>query len=63
MYFWLEMKPGVVSSVVMSDLRFMVHKALEEAGIAVPFPQRDVHLDATRPLQVEITGARPAAAG
>jgi small-conductance mechanosensitive channel len=45
----------------MSDLRFMVHKALEEAGIAIPFPQRDVHLDAARPLQVELTRARPAA--
>jgi potassium-dependent mechanosensitive channel len=63
MYLWLEMKPGVASTVVMSDLRFMVHRALEEAGVAVPFPQRDVHLDATRPLQVEITGGRPAAAG
>jgi small-conductance mechanosensitive channel len=61
MYFWLEMRPGVNSQVVMSDLRFMVHKALEEAGIAVPFPQRDVHLDATRPLQVELKRGRPAA--
>jgi len=61
MYFWLEMRPGVNSAVVMSDLRFMVHKALEEAGIAIPFPQRDVHLDAARPLQVELTRARPAA--
>ena len=62
MYFWLEMKPGVVTTVVMSDLRFMVHKALEEAGIGIPFPQRDVHLDTARPLQVEITGGRPGAA-
>jgi small-conductance mechanosensitive channel len=61
MHFWLEMRPGVNSSVVMSDLRFMVHKALEEAGIAVPFPQRDVHFDAARPLQVELTRGRPAA--
>ena len=61
MYFWLEMRPGVNSSVVMSDLRFMVHKALEEAGIAIPFPQRDLHLDAARPLQVELTRVRPAA--
>jgi small-conductance mechanosensitive channel len=63
MYFWLEMRPGVVSTVVMSDLRFMVHRALEEAGIAVPFPQRDVHLDASRPLRVEITGTRAGSAG
>jgi small-conductance mechanosensitive channel len=58
MYFWLEMRPGVNSAVVMSDLRFMVHKALEEAGIAIPFPQRDLHLDAARPLQVELLPRR-----
>lgn len=63
MYFWLELKPGVNSAVVMSDLRFMVHRSLDEAGIAIPFPQRDVHLDAARPLPVEIVPARPAAAG
>jgi len=61
MHFWLELRPGVASPVVMSDLRFMVHKALEEAGIAVPFPQRDVHLDTARPLQVEVRRGRPAA--
>jgi small-conductance mechanosensitive channel len=54
MHFWLEIKSGVSSLVVMSDLRFMVHRALEEAGIAIPFPQRDVHLDAARPLRVEV---------
>jgi small-conductance mechanosensitive channel len=53
----------VNSAVVMSDLRFMVHKRLDEAGIAIPFPQRDLHLDAARPLQVELTRSRPAAAG
>ncbi len=63
MYFWLEMRPGVNSAVVMSDLRFMVHKRLDEAGIAIPFPQRDVHLDAARPLQVQLTRSPPAAAG
>jgi small-conductance mechanosensitive channel len=54
MQFWLEMKPGVSSVIIMSDLRFMVYKALDEAGIAIPFPQRDVRLDTARPLQVEL---------
>jgi small-conductance mechanosensitive channel len=39
----------------------MVHKALEEAGVTMPFPQRDVRLEAARPLQVELTRGRPAA--
>jgi len=60
MYFWLEMRPNVNSSVVMSDLRFMMHRSLEEAGIGIAYPQRDVHLDTARPLQVELRRARPA---
>jgi potassium efflux system protein len=63
MHFWVEMRPGVSSLVIMSDLRFMVHRALEEAGIAIPFPQRDVHLDASRPLQVELLSGRATPSG
>ena len=33
-----------VSLTTRSDLRFAIHKALKEAGIEIPFPQRDVHL-------------------
>jgi small-conductance mechanosensitive channel len=29
---------------VASDLRFSIHKALSEAGIEIPFPQRDIHV-------------------
>ncbi len=32
----------------------MIDKRLAEAGIAMPFPQRDVHVDSSRPLQVEV---------
>ena len=63
MYFWLELNPGVNSAVVMSDLRYMVKKSFDEAGIAMPFPQRDVHLDTLRPLQVEVLQERPASSG
>ena len=63
MYFWVEMRPSVSSLVIMSDLRFMVHRALEEAGITIPFPQRDVHLSATGPLQVEVLPGGAAARG
>jgi potassium efflux system protein len=29
---------------VASDLRYTIHKALKEAGIEIPFPQRDVNV-------------------
>jgi potassium-dependent mechanosensitive channel len=33
-----------VSLITRSDLRFAIHKELKEAGIEIPFPQRDIHL-------------------
>jgi potassium efflux system protein len=41
-----------------SDLRFMIDKALHEAGITVAFPQRDIHFDSTQPLQIELATPR-----
>ena len=46
-----------------SDLRFMIDKALADTGIAVPFPQRDIHFDTTRPLRVEVSAPEPKTAG
>jgi potassium-dependent mechanosensitive channel len=52
--FWLEMRPEIDSYMVRSDLRFMIEEALSDSGIIIAFPQRDVHLDTARPLQVEV---------
>jgi small-conductance mechanosensitive channel len=57
LYYWLELKPGVESPTVASDLRFMIEKTLTENGVGIAFPQRDVHLDAARPLPVQIVAA------
>ena len=54
LYFWIDVKAGTSGPVVMSDLRFMIEKSFAEGGISMAFPQRDVHLDTTRPLQVEL---------
>ena len=35
---------------VGSDLRHMIAGAFAEKGIAMAFPQRDIHLDAARPV-------------
>jgi small-conductance mechanosensitive channel len=52
--FWIDYAKGADARQIASDLRFMADKVLAEAGIGIPFPQRDVHLDASRPLQVEV---------
>ena len=54
LYFWIDVQAGTSAQVVMSDLRFMIEKSFAEGGISMAFPQRDVHLDTTRPLQVEL---------
>jgi len=39
---------------VLSDLRHAIDRGFRAADMEIPFPQRDVHLDTTRPLQVQL---------
>ena len=52
--FWIDYGPEVNPSQVASDLRFMIDKRFAEENIVLAFPQRDVHLDSTNPLLVEV---------
>ncbi|MCL4692319.1 MAG: mechanosensitive ion channel [Candidatus Hydrogenedentes bacterium] len=54
-YFWLTVGPATDSRVVRSDIRHRIDKLFREAGIVIAFPQRDVHLDVTGPLDVRVT--------
>jgi potassium efflux system protein len=51
-HFWIRMRNLMDRSRVESDIRFAIDDAFREAGITIAFPQRDVHLDAARPLEV-----------
>lgn len=55
LYFWIEQNEKTSAIVVESDLRIMIDKRLAESGISVPFPQRDVHLEMSKPLQISLT--------
>ena len=57
--YWVRLDSPRAGPVIDSDLRFAIHDALAEAGIAIAFPQRDVHLDVPGALRVELmrTGA------
>ena len=63
LYYWLDIRAGTVARVVASDLRSMVEASFGDHGIAIAFPQRDVHLDTAKPLAVRIVNeaAGPAA--
>jgi potassium efflux system protein len=55
LYFWVELGPHTNPMIVTSDLRLMVEKRFAEAGIGVPFPQREMHLTTDKPIQVQVT--------
>lgn len=44
-YFWIEAITERDLRKVRSDIRFKISELLEEAGIVIAFPQRDVHMD------------------
>ena len=55
LYFWVDLAKAN-GMQVQSDLRFMFERRLADAGISIAFPQRDIHLDTARPLQIEVVG-------
>jgi potassium efflux system protein len=59
LYVWVEINPDVSWKVIASDLRFMINKTLSENDIVIAFPQRDIHLDASRPLEVRVIADAP----
>jgi len=61
LYFWLKMRRPFERKRVQSDLRFAVDRLFREGSIVVAFPQRDVHVDSLRPLEVRILAEKPGA--
>jgi small-conductance mechanosensitive channel len=62
--YWVEMTEMGDVRRVKSDLLLTIEEAFTEAGISIPFPQRDVHLSTGEPVPVRIVDAaavRPAA--
>jgi small-conductance mechanosensitive channel len=55
--YWVEMTEMGDVRRVKSDLLLTIEEAFTEAGISIPFPQRDVHLSTTGPVPVEIVGS------
>jgi small-conductance mechanosensitive channel len=53
--YWVSFSPGVNPALVGSDLRFMIEKSLADEQINISYPQRDVHLEATKPIEIHVT--------
>jgi small-conductance mechanosensitive channel len=54
LHFWLQMKNLSDRLRVESDMRHKIDSLFREARIEIAFPQRDVHLDTLRPLDVRL---------
>jgi small-conductance mechanosensitive channel len=55
-YLWLILDTDQGNRIVLSNIRHRIKEALDEAGIVIAFPQRDVHLEASSPIPVTVVG-------
>lgn len=53
-FYWVDKTRPHTSNGVPSELRIAIYEALHREGILLASPQRDVHLDASTPLSVQI---------
>lgn len=53
-HFWIRITRVIERRLIESSVRFHIDDLFREADIVIAFPQRDVHLDASRPLELRI---------
>jgi small-conductance mechanosensitive channel len=56
--FRLRMRKIIYRLHVESDVQFRINDLFNEAGSVIAFPQRDVHLDSLRPVEVRLVDGR-----
>jgi len=52
--FWTEIRPEYERRETESELRFRIEELARETGLTMAFPQRDIHVDTARPLEVRV---------
>ncbi len=57
-YFWCDVGGEASLRGIRSSIRFRISQLFEENGIVIAFPQRDVHLDASKPLEIRMIDNR-----
>ena len=53
-YFWITIRRIIERRLIESSIRFRIDDLFREAGIVIAFPQRDVHLNTTEPLELRL---------
>ncbi|RLB39939.1 MAG: mechanosensitive ion channel protein, partial [Deltaproteobacteria bacterium] len=54
LYFWVSMTRLLKRRIIESDIRYRIDELFREAGIAIAFPQLDVHFDSNSPLKLQL---------
>jgi small-conductance mechanosensitive channel len=54
-FFWMDLVSNRDNRVAVSEIRHAINDLLEQAGIVISFPQRDVHVDSSKPLEVKVS--------
>jgi small-conductance mechanosensitive channel len=53
-YFWCDVGGERELRAIRSDLRFRIDEVFAQNGIVIAFPQRDVHIDLLKPIDVRV---------
>jgi small-conductance mechanosensitive channel len=56
-YFWTNISRPLDRRRLESEIRYRIDHLFRESSITIAFPQRDVHLDSTRPVQVQMVSS------
>jgi len=62
-YFWCDVGGERDLRATRSDVRFRISEVFAEHGIEIAFPQRDVHLDSIKPIEVRLMPGAESRAG
>ena len=58
-HFWVRMHTQMDRWKIESEIRFSIDDACRASGVIIAFPQRDVHLDSVKPLEVVCSMKNP----
>lgn len=53
-HFWTDVRSMTQARIIESNVRLAIDRFLAENRIVIAFPQRDIHLDTARPLEVRM---------
>ncbi|MDR4498380.1 MAG: mechanosensitive ion channel [Candidatus Scalindua sp.] len=58
MHFWIKVTRMFDRRRIESDLRYKIDSLFRDAGIVIAFPQRDIHFNCNKPIEVRVVGDR-----